>query len=417
MGETLNLTVHGDPASCRATGDALRKLHVGITDAATAMHHATSRSDSVWQGSAAEGFRKRISAAGGASDRAASAADRGGQALQVFADDLITVKTRMDQARSVAEGAGLTVNGDTIEAPGAPTLPAPGTHVSPQEAQAAHAAAGRFAAQQKAFTECAQTVHEARGIETRAHESLSKTLKAMQTVADDLCATSTWPWLSAGTGAALGGTLATQAAKWADKANEMQKSAAIARTVFQDGSKPIEERLAALHSWFDNSKNSWKAEGFSDSTSAAMLHLDKTAAGRGLLQVLNFSAKDGAEQVGLSVAEKAAPILERIPLIGLGIAGVQTAYDSTYGHKNAAVAAGEDIGGFAASTAATEGLIAAGCAGGPLTLVAVGVGVGVGIGVSEIIDHRKAIGHFFSGVGHDIGSGVKHLGSDIASIF
>ncbi|MGH3834015.1 MAG: hypothetical protein ACRDRS_26855 [Pseudonocardiaceae bacterium] len=112
----LDLRVAGDLWSCRDTATQLRSLSSGIIDASTSFHQARGESETLWLGQAGDAFRDRIGPIATSTNQIADRTLEVSQGLHAFADDLSTVRSRMDQAREVATAAGLTVNGDTIEA-------------------------------------------------------------------------------------------------------------------------------------------------------------------------------------------------------------------------------------------------------------------------------------------------------------
>lgn len=172
----LNIFVSGNPGSVRATAEAVRQLATGVEDNATGWHQARSRSEADWEGQAGDGFRAKA----GTTARDADALDQLflgiNRALTAFADDLTTVKARMDQARQVGTGGGLKMMGSTlILEPGPMPLP-------PEENKR----------QQAAFKEARETIEQARRMEKTAHERLNAALKTNADGLGHISSAGTW---------------------------------------------------------------------------------------------------------------------------------------------------------------------------------------------------------------------------------
>lgn len=118
MAGELNTEVKSDPASCRATAAWLGRLSPGVDDASNAIHGARSTSEFCWQGAAAEAFRDSLSPMTKDADELAAIIDRVRQALEIFADEIDTVRARLVQAREVAMAARLIVTPTAILPPG-----------------------------------------------------------------------------------------------------------------------------------------------------------------------------------------------------------------------------------------------------------------------------------------------------------
>lgn len=191
----INVFVAGAPESVRDLVESLRKLGAGVHDVATGLHRARSESEADWQGVASDAFR-------GAAQRDARDADALAElystlstALQAFADELNTVKSRMDQARSVAAAGGLKLMGkNLILEPGPTPLP-------PDEQRR----------QQKAFEEAKSTVGDARTIERTAHDKLLAALKANSTGLDGIGQRAAWSQAAAHATSPMGTSLAAAA--------------------------------------------------------------------------------------------------------------------------------------------------------------------------------------------------------------
>ncbi len=172
----LNTVVNGNSASCRQAADWLGKIASGVDSNREAVAKAQTDSESCWQGTAADGFRNQVGQMANDADKLSASAMSAQQALNSFAGELDTVNARMDQARSVAAAANLTVTPTGIEGPGS----APTHRTGPmggQEAVEFYQAQQRYNMQVSAFKEAQSTVTEARQLEARAHASLTPPMK------------------------------------------------------------------------------------------------------------------------------------------------------------------------------------------------------------------------------------------------
>lgn len=413
----IDLRVAGDVDSCRATASQLRRLSEGITHGGTAFHTARSESESLWTGQAGDAFRGRLQPIGKSTDDIADHTNTAGVALDSFADDLSTVKSRMNQARGIATGAGLTVNGDNIEEPKAPATDtgmsgatgAPAAPVTPSGSQAQ----GDYQRQQQAYRQAQQTVSDARTIEQNAHNALEPKMSAWKTMAED--AADQWYWLAANTGTGVVGTAISKADKWGQKAATRTEQAQIWRKVASELEDPYDiSRTAAQAGVYE--KDVAKFQKLFKSNS-------KLTAGLRGYKIGDFLSLNTKELFNLG--GKLGKIGERIPVIGAGLAIGQTAYDIATDKDKSAGSIGKhvgsDIGGFMVGTAATEGTLAlagtVGLAGGPVTLAAVGVGIGVAYGVGEVVNHWPAISHWAGDTAGDVAHGVTDAGKSVGHFF
>lgn len=181
----IDTVVNGNSGACRQAADWLGKAASGVDTNWNALAKAQTDSDTCWQGTAADGFRDRIGQMASDNVTLSANARAAQQALNNFASDLDTVNARMDQARSVASAAGLTVTATTIEGPGAAPKSIMGPMTS-QEAANFYQAQQRYNTQTSAFNEAQTTVNEARQLEAQAHSALTQpmqqTTNAVQTL-------------------------------------------------------------------------------------------------------------------------------------------------------------------------------------------------------------------------------------------
>ncbi len=418
----INIDVAGDENSCRAAAKSLTTLSQGIEAGGTSFHTALSESESDWQGQAGDAFRTRLQPVGQSVDTIASHTQTAAQALNSFADDLTTVKSRMNQARSIASSAGLTVNGTTIEEPTAPGPVQQSTAgaqpaMTPQAAQAVR----NYQTQQQAYQQVQQTVTEARTIETNAHNTLGQQMNAWQTMAKDA-----WDqkyWLVGGAATGIVGSEIDKADDWAEKAATRTEQAEVWQSVADKFKDPYYASQAARQAGVYEAE----ASDF-DRLATSASHYTAGLQGSTLGNILKANMKTLFKLDGTL-----GDIAEKIPVIGVGASLFQTGYDiATDKDKSPGEIAkhvGADMGGFVAGTAATEGALALagtiGLAGGPVTLLAVGVGIGVAYGVGELVNHWPQIQHWgentYNTVSNDVSTGVSEathaVGHFFSSIF
>ena len=116
MSDLLDLAVHGDPAACRAAATDARRVGTAVSDAAADVRRAVDAAAS-WQGRGGAGFEQR------AERTRRDLRDLGDRisglerAIDDFAGELTTVKSRMAEARRVAVAGGVGVSGDSLVRP------------------------------------------------------------------------------------------------------------------------------------------------------------------------------------------------------------------------------------------------------------------------------------------------------------
>jgi hypothetical protein len=188
----LNTVVNGDSTACRGAAGWLGKVASGVDSNRDAIAKAQTDSDACWQGTAADGFRNHIGQMASDADGLAASALTAQQALTKFADELDTVNARMNQARLVAEAAGLAVTPSGIEGPGSAPTHRQGP-MGGQEAVEFFQAHLRYTTQVQAFSEAQATVTEARGLEAQAHANVTppmqeadNTVQALVTISSNV---------------------------------------------------------------------------------------------------------------------------------------------------------------------------------------------------------------------------------------
>ncbi|MGH3914377.1 MAG: hypothetical protein ACRDTC_13390 [Pseudonocardiaceae bacterium] len=187
-------------------------------------------------------------------DELAAITNRVRQALEIFADEIDTVRTRLAQAREVAAAARLIVTPIAILPPGPGPDVAPVHPIGPMtpEIEAGHADAVRahevavatYTAKVDAFTEASATVAESRLREAVAHDALDAAMDQGGTEAQTLKSIGIGV-VSAALGAIAGLQIASSellrtAGKLKDHGARMQALAA-------NPNGPISTRAAAAH--------------------------------------------------------------------------------------------------------------------------------------------------------------------------
>ncbi len=183
---TLNTFVAGNPGSLRAMAESVRQLGSGVHENASSWHRVRGQAAGEWEGQASEAFQATASRNGRDADGLSEMHATFAEAVTVLADELDTVKIRMEQAKQVARDGELTVLADAILPPGPVKTPEPEPpqgRVPAAQAAAHSEAVAQFQAaqalrakQDAAYAEARQTVDEARRIEHAAHDKLKAAL-------------------------------------------------------------------------------------------------------------------------------------------------------------------------------------------------------------------------------------------------
>ncbi|MHA6798306.1 alpha/beta hydrolase [Bounagaea algeriensis] len=183
---TLNTFVAGNPGEARSFAQELRKFGEHTETAATGAHQSHTRAAGEWEGAASEAFQGWAKQQGTDGDALAEVAPAAARAHDTLADELDTVKARMEQAKQVARDGELTVRAYTI------MPPTPFTAVKPDKPKGRMSAAeserysndlavfeaaqARQAKQQAAYEEAKTTIEGARQKERTAHETFVNSL-------------------------------------------------------------------------------------------------------------------------------------------------------------------------------------------------------------------------------------------------
>lgn len=395
----LNLKVEGDPASIRATTQWLSQVEEKVHTAGTHANQARSGSEAAWPSEAGESFRGGMSRVAPKIDDVATDHADMCRELNKHADDLDTVKQRVEQARSHAQGVGLQVNGDQIMEPGPePTTPAPlptdkpptpeqeKTHTAGTQAQAA------FARKVQAYQECAKTVDDARKLENSSLETLNRFIsglaeKGVFNIADVM--------------SGLGGAVATRTSAFRSAATTIAQSGKleIAERLMHSPNLSLQHQTRAATIHATNSVNMAEANRQATATRTAQF-VDKLGPKtKRLLQTnLNFRIDPGS--AGNKFLRGSLKVGSKLPVVGLGIAGAGVGYDVGIAGKDPGTSAASNLGGWAAGAGASAAVLAAG---GP-------VGWAVGLGAVASIGVGFAIEEWGDDVAGAVGDGAEAIG-------
>lgn len=406
----LDLTVQGDVDSVRGTATGLSSMGDSIDDAATGFGQGAAASESLWQGPAADAFRSRIGTAQQATTQVVAATRRMSQALHVFADRMTKVKAEIAHAKSIAEGAGLTVAGATIQPPKPPPAPPAACYAPQAAAQLVHqqaAAAAKYRKQVRAYQQAERILTQARQDEQTAHTDVGTAADDEQGILADLNDHKYWVLGGLATGTVALGM--DQSVKWRTKMGEFGLEYDQLRRDATAATDPVEhtELDAAADDAFDQA--------------------DK-AAGKTVT-----NARTG---LGIDPESGLGKVVDHLPA---GLAGVQAAWDIAHAHgiQGKVIAAASDglaYGAGAGVTTAGDALFASLAIGGaPETmglslaaaLAAYGVGYGVqhyGPAVANWTTHTAApaVAHWTShaadNVAGSVAGAVTHPGHTLSSL-
>jgi uncharacterized protein YukE len=218
---SLDTRVDGDTDSVRTTADGIGTLGGGLDGAGAGFSSALSQSESQWSGSAGDAFRGKVTSAQQATRLAATATRQVHDAMHAFANQMDQVKAKMAQATSIASGAGLSVNGNSIEQPQQPAAP-PNACYSPsgaaQMAARFHAAVAKYQRQLAAYRHAEQIIKQARQQEQQAHAALRKENTEAESLFTEL--KDHKYWIVGDTALSTAERGLGQAEKWAKKADD-----------------------------------------------------------------------------------------------------------------------------------------------------------------------------------------------------
>lgn len=378
----IDTKIDGDPESIRGAARWMRRtLSAGVRDCTTQIYAARTNSEADWTGDAGDRFRAKMSSGGGKADTLAADADRAGQSMEVFADDLHTALTRMGRARDIAAEGGLTVTATQILDPG-PAPADPGTLAA--DASAEEVSAHRSAVDaQHVHARQVVAYHDAQTEAGSARSVLDFGKQVAQNVWADLTGKAGFQAADLGTGVA--GALA--AANASALRGQAKALAAYGQTLAQRyvgvGAK---SRSADVARWLAQ-RGAGSADDLAGGSSPATLRAMQAERLRISGQMYgNSMTTEAAEAAakragGISrvlnpMLSRSIPILREVPVVGLAVTAAGVGYDIHTG-KPPGKAVVSGLAGFGASVAVGAAI------GGPVGAV---VGIGVGLVASGLAD-------------------------------
>lgn len=371
--EELDTEVKGDPDSFTATCEWLRGAADNAQEVEDGFSKARTTSESGWSGPAGDAFREVVFRGVQVSTDVLQAVSGVCSAMEIHADDLRTVETKMQQARDVAAEGGLTIRGFKIQPPG-PAPAAPGKlpkGASPEQRRqhtAAVVAEEAYAKKVQAYEEAAALVAEARKKES---ESQHVVIRSISGVTDPVKGALSLTDVSAG----VTGAIAARASKYKAIAANI-KSPALA------------EKMAANPSW--SAKGRFRAAQIAAERSAAKATALAEAYPNRIAAAIDKWVPDRVKQLAdakVIPAKTPTPtnwllkgstkLGKNLPVVGTIATGFGVWYDVEQGKDpaQAVVSGGSSL---------VAGAVTGAAIGGPVGAVAGAVvGIGVGIAVDE----------------------------------
>lgn len=157
---SIELTVHGEPAACRAAAGQVDDVKAALETLDAALTSARTRAVASWEGPAAAAFLMDLGSTTRATDEITGKLERVSAALTTFAGTLTQVRSAMADARSTAAGGGCAVSGDVVQRP------------DDLSGEITPAAADAHARKVAAYNQAFAIAEAARDDERRAHETL-----------------------------------------------------------------------------------------------------------------------------------------------------------------------------------------------------------------------------------------------------
>ncbi|SFE25834.1 Uncharacterized conserved protein YukE [Actinopolyspora alba] len=413
----LDLEIRGNPSSIRESARWMSTVSESVHETGTQLTRAHNGSESAWSGEAGDSFRAVMSKVGPEVDEVAEDHAAMCRELNKYADELDTAQKRMRRAREIAREAGLTVTEQRVMEPGpepAAPKPLPENRAATPEEQRAHASATQaqaaYARKVRAYQECSQIVTEAREQHNSALGVLNRFVsglveKSPFTITD---------FTTGLAGAVAGSTSAMRAA-----AVEIADSGKIARAEKLMHSPNLglrnQTRAAAIH--VRNQLNKTAMENKATATRTARL-VDKLSPSVKKALQLNMNFGVRPENVGNKLLRGSLRTASRLPVVGLGITGFSIGYDVQTSDKSVGESAAVNLGGYAAGSAATAGLLAMSTPVGWAVAGGVVVSVGVGFAIDEWGDDAvDAVGDAASWTGDKLGDAADAVGDFVGDIF
>ncbi len=423
----LNISVEAEPATCRASAKSLDGLSKGSGSLVDAFGKSADESE-FWVGETGEAFRGVANNAKDNSHQVEQNAERLSRALTEFADEIDTVKNRLQQAARVCSDVGLTVTDKLIQPPGQAPGPAPespGADSSPeqkqqhQHASSAHqAAAADFQRKQRAFNEASATVSEARGKERAAHDKLRKgasetdeSTSALQTAGRQALTTSV----------SLVGGLSAASLKLVRSADKSMHLATLATAL-----RANPNMTSAQQAMLNDAQKALYKQAAKDGFQNGQLNkvIDKLP--DGLKSTLAYNVSDAVNDMrraGRGVPKSLMTDirgLKRLPVVGntltVGLAGVDIANgaDPAKTSEKAAGSIAAGVGVAALADAGVAGLAGAGLAVPGPGWVAAGVALGSAAAAYGV---GKAVDAWGDDINNAVGDAANKVGDFFGSTF
>lgn len=410
----LNIEVKADIDGLHLLADWFGIGFGAVHGAGSTVISVRSESETAWGGGSGAAFRDAMSATGSGVDDFAGQLGDARTVVSVFADDMATVKSRMDQARQIAAAGELAVTDTEIaepgEAPPAPQpLPTDGSATPEQQSAhtSAQAAVDAYNAKVSAYNEASQIVNDARGTQSAALHHLAKfstdqLQKAPFTIAD----------VSNGLAAqaikrtSKFRTLAASYGRYAERALQVAMRNSVDDAAFATA--------ARLNAQFASRQSYLLDEALKTAPARLVDKLPQWAKTSVTRNVDDFVFKGGS-----TAARVGKAVFGKIPVVGIGITAASTITDIASG-KDPTKAIVSGVSGLAAG-AAVGGVI-----GGPVGVVA---GAVIGAGVSYAVDEwgdeiagfaadgAEAVADGAQAAGEAVVDGVESAGKFVGSLF
>ncbi|KAA9152405.1 hypothetical protein FPZ12_036960 [Amycolatopsis acidicola] len=382
---SLDIRVEADPASMRATVAWLRSAGTAVDGAANQSVSARTSSLDGWDGDASDTFRHTMGNLTPKIDALRDGFGGAANAIEGHANDIDTVKARMQQARDLAAAAGLEITDQVINDPGpAPPQPVPVPHntaETPAEAGTRSMSEldwSDWVGKAKAYADASAVVTEGREIENDPQQLL---LSYLQNVSEK------WHINAADftTGLAAGfisrqSAWKTTAAKFTGIADEL---AGLSKDVSRGAAQQADDVIASL---ITRAQAKVAADHANASRIGTWLDSLPDAARKILtLELGDFVPKNAP------YLRSATAVIKKVPVVGTALTGGSILLDVSEG-KDATTSIVSNTGGLVAG--AWAGAAAGAAIGGPAgALVGFLVSTGTGWAIEEFMspDAQKVL--------------------------
>ena len=380
----IDTHIEGDAGQCRAAAQWLADVARAAHQAGTTLNSARQTSEGSWVGQAGDRYRQQAQTLVQDADDAGEKAQAGSTALTTFAGAVDAAKEAMTRARGIATAGGLTVAGEIIQdpvaAPAAPLVPA-GQALSPAQEGSYQQAVTTAENQRAAYDQAKTVADDANSRYDQAQQELTDTLNPLGAVLQNVKTGLTWA------GRVYGGPAGLQAAakKWGDKATSLSERATLWRNLVNNPTISDKGWATAYAKQIDLETQAARARGVATSADRLLPGALRTGVGSDVLRAIN--ANPGTLVTGTStLARGSRAVLGKVPYLGAAVTTYGIGADLKSGKSTTDAVVGNVapfVAGSLASTGTGAVLLAAGFAGGPVTLAAVGAGMLVSWGVGK----------------------------------